>query len=142
MSFEFPATLRRLKLEKYRHPFIPRAESELEFLASGNYRPAKLLYDTTVYVDILQDRFPTCRVLSGKIQGDAAWLNRFNLSGLLRVHQQQARVGGQVENLSYGFALNSGCPGEMPKRSRSYADEKGHFTREAARPAFTGFSSM
>jgi len=58
LSFEFPATLRRLKLEKYRHPFIPRAESELEFLASGNYRPAKLLYDTTVYVDILQDRFP------------------------------------------------------------------------------------
>jgi predicted nucleic acid-binding protein len=36
----------------------PRAESELEFLGRSGYRPAKLLYDTTVYIDILQGRFP------------------------------------------------------------------------------------
>ena len=58
MSFEFQATLRRLKPEKHRHPLKPRAESELDFLGGENYRRGKLLYDTTVYVDILQDRFP------------------------------------------------------------------------------------
>jgi predicted nucleic acid-binding protein len=58
LSFEFQATLRRLKPEKHRLPFKPRAESKLDFLGSGEYRPTKLLYDTTVYVDILQDRFP------------------------------------------------------------------------------------
>jgi predicted nucleic acid-binding protein len=58
LSSEFQATLRRLKPHKHRHAFKPRAESELDFLGSGKYRPGKLLYDTTVYVDILQDRFP------------------------------------------------------------------------------------
>jgi hypothetical protein len=36
----------------------PRSASDLDFLASGEYRPEKLLYDATVYVDIRQDRFP------------------------------------------------------------------------------------
>jgi predicted nucleic acid-binding protein len=58
LSSEFQATLRRLKPEKHLHAFKPRAESELDFLGSGKYRPTKLLYDTTVYIDILQDRFP------------------------------------------------------------------------------------
>ena len=58
LSSEFQATLRRLKPDKHRHAFKPRPESDLDFLGSGQYRPAKLLYDTTVYVDILQDRFP------------------------------------------------------------------------------------
>jgi predicted nucleic acid-binding protein len=58
LSSEFQATLRRLKPDKHRHAFKPRAESDLDFLGSGDYRPAKLPYDTTVYVDILQDRFP------------------------------------------------------------------------------------
>ena len=58
MSSDFQATLRRLKPDKHRQPFKPRAESDLDFLGSGKYRPGKLLYDTTVYIDILQDRFP------------------------------------------------------------------------------------
>jgi predicted nucleic acid-binding protein len=58
LSSEFEATLRRLKPEKHRQRLTPRTESELDFLGSGKNRPAKLLYDTTVYVDILQNRFP------------------------------------------------------------------------------------
>lgn len=57
MSSEFRATLRRLKPEKHRHPIKRRPESDLDFLGGGS-RPAKLLYDTTVYIDILQNRFP------------------------------------------------------------------------------------
>jgi hypothetical protein len=58
LSSDFQATLRRLKPDKHRQPFKRRAESDLDFLGSGKYRPAKLLYDMTVYIDILQDRFP------------------------------------------------------------------------------------
>jgi hypothetical protein len=36
----------------------PRAESALEFIGTTTQRPAKLLYDATVYIDILQGRFP------------------------------------------------------------------------------------
>jgi predicted nucleic acid-binding protein len=36
----------------------PRAESELEFIGPTGHPPAELLYDTTVYIDILQGRFP------------------------------------------------------------------------------------
>lgn len=57
MSSEFRATLRRLKPEKHHHPLKRRPESDLDFLG-GKSRPAKLLYDTTVYIDILQNRFP------------------------------------------------------------------------------------
>jgi predicted nucleic acid-binding protein len=58
LSSEFQASLRRLKPHKHRRSLKLRDESDLDFLGSGRYRPAKLLYDTTVYVDILQDRFP------------------------------------------------------------------------------------
>lgn len=58
MNSEFESTLRRLKPEKHRHRFKPRPESELAFLDGGKNRPAKLLYDTTVYIDVLQNRFP------------------------------------------------------------------------------------
>lgn len=58
MSSEFQDTLRRLKPDKHRVRLTPRAESELEFLGTTSHRPAKLLYDTTVYIDILQGRFP------------------------------------------------------------------------------------
>lgn len=57
MSSEFQATLRRLKPEKHRHPLKRLSESQLDFLG-GESRPSKLLYDTTVYIDILQNRFP------------------------------------------------------------------------------------
>lgn len=58
MSSEFQGTLRRLKPDKHRAHLRPRAESELEFLGTTSHRPAKLLYDTTVYIDILQGCFP------------------------------------------------------------------------------------
>jgi len=58
LSSEFQATLRRLKPDKHRHALKPRAESDLDFLGSGSHRTTKVLYDTTVYIDILQNRFP------------------------------------------------------------------------------------
>jgi predicted nucleic acid-binding protein len=58
LTSEFRATLRRLKPEKRRGQFKPRAESELDFIESTSNKPRKLLYDTTVYIDILQNRFP------------------------------------------------------------------------------------
>jgi predicted nucleic acid-binding protein len=58
LSSEFQGTLRRLKPDKHRAQFRSRVESELDFLETTSHRPAKVLYDTTVYVDILQGRFP------------------------------------------------------------------------------------
>lgn len=58
MSSDFQGTLRRLKPEKHRVQLKPRAESALDFIGTTRQRPAKLLYDTTVYIDILQGRFP------------------------------------------------------------------------------------
>ena len=58
MSSEFQGTLRRLKPDKHRLQLKPRAESDLEFVGTTRQQPAKLLYDTTVYIDILQGRFP------------------------------------------------------------------------------------
>lgn len=58
MTSEFQATLRRLKPEKRRAQLKPRTESDLEFIESTSNKPRKLLYDTTVYIDILQNRFP------------------------------------------------------------------------------------
>ena len=58
MSSEFQATLRRLRADRHRAQLRRRAESELEFVGSTANKPPKLLYDTTVYIDILQDRFP------------------------------------------------------------------------------------
>ena len=57
MNPDFQGTLRRLKPEKRRAQLKPRAESELEFIETS-HKPRKLLYDTTVYIDILQNRFP------------------------------------------------------------------------------------
>ncbi len=58
MHSDFRATLRRLKPEKRRTQFKPRAESDLDFIETTRKKPGKLLYDTTVYIDILQNRFP------------------------------------------------------------------------------------
>jgi predicted nucleic acid-binding protein len=58
LNSEFQGILRRLKPEKRRTQLKPRVEAELEFLERAVPRPGKLLYDTTVYIDILQDRFP------------------------------------------------------------------------------------
>jgi len=58
LSSDFERTLRRLKPEKQRQPLKPRGESGLAFLGVSSDKRRTLLYDTTVYVDILQGRFP------------------------------------------------------------------------------------
>jgi len=58
LSSEFEASLRRIKPEKRNKPLQRRPDSALAFIETTAVRPAKLLYDTTVYIDILQDRFP------------------------------------------------------------------------------------
>ena len=58
MSSDFQGTIRRLKPDKHPSQLKPRQEAELEFLQTAVRRPTKLLYDTTVYIDILQGRFP------------------------------------------------------------------------------------
>jgi predicted nucleic acid-binding protein len=50
--------LRRLKPEKRRGPLTRRNLSALPFVERASDLPRALLYDTTVYVDILQGRFP------------------------------------------------------------------------------------
>lgn len=71
MNSEFQATLRRLKPEKRRAQLKPRAESDLDFLETTSKKPRKLLYDTTVYIDILQNRFPQTAELS--LRATEAW---------------------------------------------------------------------
>ena len=58
MSSEFQASLRRIKPAKHNKPLQRRPDSALQFIETTVARCAKLLYDTTVYIDILQDRFP------------------------------------------------------------------------------------
>jgi predicted nucleic acid-binding protein len=58
LSSDFQTTLRRLKPAKRTAQLKARPESELAFIETVSIRPRKLLYDTTVYIDILQNRFP------------------------------------------------------------------------------------
>lgn len=58
MSSDFEKALRRLKPEKHRQTLKHRSDAELTFLDLKSDRPRSVLYDTTVYVDILQGRFP------------------------------------------------------------------------------------
>ena len=58
MSFDFERTLRKLKPDKHRVRLKPREESELAFLDLKMELPRSLVYDTTVYIDVLQGRFP------------------------------------------------------------------------------------
>jgi len=47
-----------MKPEKRNQPLQRRPDSALAFMETTAVRPGKLLYDTTVYIDILQGRFP------------------------------------------------------------------------------------
>jgi predicted nucleic acid-binding protein len=62
LSSDCRRSLRRLKPEKRRAQLKPRGELELDFIETTATRPGKLprklLYDTTVYIDVLQNRFP------------------------------------------------------------------------------------
>ncbi len=50
--------LRRIKPEKLREPLSRRDGSALSFVTRASDLPRRLSFDTTVYVDILQNRFP------------------------------------------------------------------------------------
>ena len=58
MSSELTATLRRIKPEKRTEALKCRSASQLPFLGRSTTMQPKLLYDTTVYIDILQGQFP------------------------------------------------------------------------------------
>jgi predicted nucleic acid-binding protein len=58
LSSDFERTLGRLKPEKRPEQLKRRDEAELPFVGMSADKPRSLLYDTTVYVDMLQGRFP------------------------------------------------------------------------------------
>ncbi|MFZ0815718.1 MAG: PIN domain-containing protein [Candidatus Sulfotelmatobacter sp.] len=57
------ASLRRFKPEKRNRPLQRRPDTELDFIETTRTKPAKLLFDTTVYIDILRGRFPETGLL-------------------------------------------------------------------------------
>ncbi len=63
--------LRRLKPEKRRGPLTRRSVSTLPFVERASDLPRALLYDTTVYMDILQGRFSKAGELA--IRAADAW---------------------------------------------------------------------
>lgn len=73
MSFEgdIRKLLRRTKPEKRRTPFKRRSVASLPFAERAASLPRALLYDTTVYVDILQGRFPAAAEVA--IRAADAW---------------------------------------------------------------------
>src|SRR5260370_28234325 len=58
MNSEFKDILRRIKPDKHREQVKARTKSQLHFIGPSWERHTRLLYDTTVYIDILQERFP------------------------------------------------------------------------------------
>lgn len=58
MAADFKNILRRIKPGKYSQRMAPRPTGHLEFVGQALKKHSKLLYDTTVYIDILQRRFP------------------------------------------------------------------------------------
>ncbi|HKD85173.1 MAG TPA: PIN domain-containing protein [Terriglobales bacterium] len=58
MSSDLDRVLRRLKPERRVSPLKIRDIESLNFLDGSASLPAKLLYDTTVYIDVVQNRFP------------------------------------------------------------------------------------
>jgi len=68
---DIPRLLRHLKPEKRRDPLKRRSTTSLHFLERSSPLPRVLLYDTTVYVDILQGRFPAAAEVA--IRAADAW---------------------------------------------------------------------
>src|SRR5947207_1244994 len=71
LGSDFQGVLKRLKPEKHQTQLKPRHQSDLEFIGTTHNRPVKLLYDTTVYIDILQGRFP--QVGEQMLRASEAW---------------------------------------------------------------------
>ena len=101
LNSDFRTTLRRLKPEKSRAQLKQRDESDLDFIETTGKKPGKLLYDTTVYVDILQNRFPQAGEFM--LRAAEAWHCRSpklsylrQLDYLIRVIQEQARLSSRL----------------------------------------------
>ena len=58
MSFDLSASLRRLKPERISAALERRCDEDLPFVRQPLAAGAPLLFDTTVYIDVLQDRVP------------------------------------------------------------------------------------
>jgi len=95
LSSELWRSIRRYKPERYTRPLQRRADSELDFLETVRVKPAKLLYDTTVYIDVLRDRFPMTGQLM--LRAVEAWhspvteAELISAVGLLEPHNSRTR---------------------------------------------------
>lgn len=58
MALDLAGALRRLKPEKRTHPLARRPDQELTFIDHEQHAGPPLLLDTTVYIDVLQNRAP------------------------------------------------------------------------------------
>ena len=58
MSFDIANSLRRLKPQKRTGTLSRRVDGDLAFVDRGDRAGSELLLDTTVYIDVLQDRLP------------------------------------------------------------------------------------
>jgi predicted nucleic acid-binding protein len=61
LSTDLSRLLRRFRNHDQRHSPKPRSKAQLDYFDQVTTIP-KLLYDTTVYIDLLQDRFPRSAV--------------------------------------------------------------------------------
>ena len=89
MSSELWRSIRRYKPERHSRPLQRRADSELDFLETIRVKPAKLLYDTTVYIDVLRDQFPVTGQLMWHSPVTEAEL--ISAGGLLEPHNARTR---------------------------------------------------
>jgi predicted nucleic acid-binding protein len=96
LSSDLSRLLRRLRPHQQLKPPLPRSKKQLDYLHRVAAVP-KLLYDSTVYIDLLQDRFP--RSLEGLLKAADSWHSTVTeaelvaLCGLLRPdHPETASV--------------------------------------------------
>jgi predicted nucleic acid-binding protein len=100
LSSELWRSLRRYNPGKRNQPLQRRPDSELDFLETGfletiKVKPAKLLYDTTVYIDVLRDQFPVTGQLM--LRAVEAWhspvteAELISAVGLLEPHNSRTR---------------------------------------------------
>lgn len=70
MGADIWTSLLRYKLARHNRTLTRRPDAQLDFIETAT-PPAKLLYDTTVYIDILRGRFP--EAARSRLQMVAAW---------------------------------------------------------------------
>ncbi len=100
MSSDLAALLRRLRAQKVVTAPQPRPKSELTYFNQVTVLP-KVLYDTTVYIDLLQDKFP--RSSEQLLQASNSWHSPVTEAELVAVcgmlqpdHPDTARVISKI----------------------------------------------